>query len=115
MSDIFCGAHAQADDLALLSISKAGLQKMMDYCYEFSCRWRFLIHPRKSKVLIWRDASKGNLKYDFEIGNNEVAVVKSETHCGIRLSTGSTIERTKLACRKGRGVMMSICNDWFAR
>ena len=112
MSDIFSGVHAQADDVALLSITRAGLQIMMDSCYKFACKWRFKIHPEKSKVIIWGESKHSPILQKWYIGYYTVDKVESHTHCGVLLSSASsTVQRTKIACRKGRGTMASICTN----
>ena len=116
MGEVFTGIHAQADDLALISASKNGLQKMMDTCFIFACKWRYNIHPLKSKVLVWGESKRFKNtcqeKRKWIMGNNDVSEVESHIHGGVLLSTApSNTERTKLACRKGRSIMLSICND----
>ena len=53
IGDICAGVHAQADDIAVVSTTKSNLQSMMNICYSFSTKWRFVIHPDKSKVLVF--------------------------------------------------------------
>ena len=116
IGDMFSGVHAQADDLALIATTKQSLQKMMNCCYSFSCMWRFMIHPQKSKILVCGETKRWQKENSssrvWKLGLNDVPQVESHTHCGILLTSApTTIERTKLACRKGRGIMRSICKQ----
>ena len=75
----------------------------------------FEIHPQKTKVLVWGETKQckmqNSVQREWLIGPNRVEEVDSHTHCGVLLTTAkSNIDRTKAACRKGRGIMSSICN-----
>jgi hypothetical protein len=116
VGNIFCGIHMQADDIALVATSQRHLQQMMDRVYNFSCRWRFLIHPAKTKVLVFNESAhhreQNKQSRVWNVGPDRATEVNSHPHCGITLTTASsTIQRTKDACRKGRGVMLSLCNS----
>ena len=47
-----------ADDIALLSLTPAGLQMLLNVAYEYSCKWRFNFSAEKSNVVIFRDNNK---------------------------------------------------------
>lgn len=115
VGDVYAGIHAQADDVALVATSKTGLQMMIDRCYQFSTKWRYLIHPIKSKILVYGESGRRRVEHSgtrvWKIGENIVKEVENQTHCGILFTTQSTVMRTKLACRKGRGIMSAICNQ----
>jgi len=40
--------HFYADDIALLSCSCYGLQKLLDICNEYGCSWDIKFNPNKS-------------------------------------------------------------------
>jgi len=40
-----------ADDMVLLSFSRKGLHTLMDICYRYSCKWRYLYNPTKCSVV----------------------------------------------------------------
>ena len=116
VGNLYSGIHAQADDVALIATSKSSLQAMMNICYRFSTLWRFVIHPQKSKIIVWGESTKWNAANSKQrkwlIGNDEVEEVAANKHCGVILTSSlSTIERTKLACRKGRSVTNAWCNQ----
>ena len=110
IGNIFSGVHVQADDIALVSTSPTAMQQMIDVCYKYSCNWRFVIHPEKTVMIHW---GKNANNFKWAVGADKIKVVDSHTHCGILLSNRpSTIQRTKEACRKGRGIMASLaCTD----
>ena len=114
VGNIFSGVHVQADDIALVATSKHHLQLMMNKVYEYSCKWRFMLHPGKTKVLVFNESPRhskhNNQVRKWNVGDSICSEVESHVHCGILLSTSSSLQRTKEACRKGRGVMMAICN-----
>ena len=119
VGNIFSAIHVQADDIALISTQKSHMQQMMDKIYEFSCRWRFLIHPDKTKILTYGEPKRvqefNTKQRGWHVGSTCTSEIDSHIHCGILLSTStSTVQRTKEACRKGRGVMLSLCNSIFS-
>ena len=114
--NIFSGIHMQADDIALLSTSRRGLQIMMDRCYLYSCKRRFIIHPGKSVIMVCAENKQKLIENKkirtWQIGSQTIDEVTNHEHCGILLSNGkSTVIRTKTACRKGRGIMSSLCRQ----
>ena len=116
VGSIFSGIHVQADDIALVATSRKHLQLMIDKVNRLSCMWRFLIHPGKTKVLVYNETlhnHKLNMQNrEWNVGPNRTYEVDSHIHCGVTLTTASsTVLRTKDACRKGRGVMLALCNN----
>ena len=113
IGNIFCGIFLQADDIALLAVSKDDLQLLMDICYNFACKWRFIIHPLKTKILVFGESNKNAFinKHTrvWRVGSSIAQEVESHTHCGVELTTKkSSISVTKTLCRKGRGIMLSL-------
>ncbi|KAH3846824.1 hypothetical protein DPMN_089131 [Dreissena polymorpha] len=43
--DLNVCAPTVADDMVLVSVAKHGLDNMLNFCYEFSKKWRFLYNP----------------------------------------------------------------------
>ena len=44
----YCGSVAQADDVAVITLSPRSMQIMLDICYTYSCKWCSL-----SKALVF--------------------------------------------------------------
>ena len=113
IQDLYTGSFFHADDIALVAINNHCLQIMMNECYKFACQWRFILHPGKSKILVFGE-SKATSNRKWFLGNSNVSEVTSHTHCGVLLNTDrSNIHVTKTLCRKGRGIMLSIMNSGF--
>ena len=115
VGNIFSGIHVQADDVALVATTYKHLQIMMAKVYEYSCKWRFILHPEKTKVLVFNEplhhSNLNSKEREWYVGEHKCLEVDSHIHCGVTLtSASSSIFRTKNACRKGRGVMLSIIN-----
>ena len=50
-----------ADDMVLYSLSKDGLNTMLDICFNYSMKWRYEYNPQKCAVVVYNEP-KGNLK-----------------------------------------------------
>ena len=48
IGDKFYGCPMQADDVALLALTKAELDNMMQMSYQYSCTWRYTLNPSKN-------------------------------------------------------------------
>ncbi len=60
-----CCCPTVADDMVLASLSKQGLDAMMQMCYEYSIKWRYVYNPGKSaKVIVFSESA--NTLYDPE-------------------------------------------------
>ncbi len=115
VNNIYSGIHVQADDIALIATSHADLQKMIDLVYNYACKWRFLLHPGKTKIMVFNESqffSKINVPFrKWRVGDVICSETDSHKHCGTVLTTASTtVARTKDICKKGRGIMLSIIN-----
>jgi len=47
----YMGSMLYADDVALLAGSCSGLQKMLDICTQYGCKWDITFNPSKSQLL----------------------------------------------------------------
>ena len=78
-----------ADDLVLLSTSKNGLQHCMDRLDIYCKEWNLEINTKKTKALIFN--RKGcNIKANFNIGHEEVEVVKNIKYLGLMLNNNGS-------------------------
>ena len=57
VGNIYCGAFGYADDLALLSPSVCGLQKLVDICRNYAAEFDISFNCKKSKMMVF---SKGH-------------------------------------------------------
>jgi hypothetical protein len=77
-----------ADDMCLISLSKTSLDKMLDICYNYSCKWRYSYNPSKCAVLVFNEKHKyKNENRSWHIGPDRIEEKDSYTHLGINLGT----------------------------
>ena len=50
VGSLFVGCILYADDIALLSCSCYGLQKLIDICYDYGVQWDIKLNPQKSQA-----------------------------------------------------------------
>ena len=103
----------QADVLALLSICKQDLDNMIKICYEYSIKWRYTLNPNKTVITVFRNSmkrpSKSEPRRTWPLGDNTISEQAWYKHVGILLySNLRTVERTLTACRKLKGILVSI-------
>lgn len=56
IGDTNFSAPTQADDIALLSTTKSGIDHMLEICNKFSDKWRFNYNTNKCKVLVFNES-----------------------------------------------------------
>ncbi len=113
VDNIYCGVVAQADDIALIALSPASLQKMLIVCHNYSCNWRFLYNAAKTKVMVYGETKKVNERNrehrSWFLGNERIPEVTNSKHVGITLSIDrSNSENIKKACKTGKGTFLSL-------
>ena len=54
--DISCSCPTVADDLLLVSFSKAGLDQMLRICYDYSAKWRYLYSVLKTAIIVFNES-----------------------------------------------------------
>ena len=84
------GNCSLADDLTLSCTSPANLQNMLDIVNVYSCRWRYIINPLKSNIIVFGDRSRNKLYPNFYLGQDKINIVNSVKHVGIYLSDNFT-------------------------
>ncbi|KAK6186686.1 hypothetical protein SNE40_005971 [Patella caerulea] len=90
----------QADDVAIVSSSLIGLQRLLQICETYSRRWRFCFSPTKSVILNFSISTKSIEKEQIYLCNHELPIVSTVKHVGITLSdTFKSKDRTIGACR----------------
>ena len=108
--DLFVGILLQADDIALIAINKHCLDIMIKECFTFASKWRLLLHPKKSKILVYGEKKKVDRLW--KVDSTIIDEVQCHVHCGVTLCTErSRISHTKDVCRKGRGIMLALLNS----
>ena len=64
-----------ADDVTLIASTQLDLQKLVDICYRYSCKWRFSFGPSKSKCIIMRNRSMSLPQPDIWLGTSKLQFV----------------------------------------
>ena len=64
-----------ADDITLIASTQPDLQKLVDICYRYSCKWRFSFGPSKSKCIIMRKRSISLSQPDIWLGTSKLQFV----------------------------------------
>ncbi len=108
-----CSAPTQADDITLLSVTKNGLDALMNICYGYSRRWRFNYSAKKSAVLVFNetDLARERSKRSWFLGTIAVSEVTVYTHLGVNITKSlSTTQRVTDICRKLKSTFFSSTN-----
>ena len=88
-----------ANNLALIASSPEELQGMLDIVQTYAQKWRYSLHPGKSKVMVFGSRQPPPLRW--KLGSDTIEVVE-HLHLGILHSAKSTIARTILQTSRGR-------------
>ena len=113
---IYCGIFLQADDAVLEALTPYGLQRMINIYVDYANMWRFQLNPTKCKVSVygeslqaWKRLSPSRV---WRAGSDTIQEFRSVKHVGIILDAGLTSSvRTKNACTKGRGSLLSLAGS----
>ena len=103
----YYGCPMQADDVALITLTRSDLNKMIDLRYQYSCKWRYTLNPSKSVVLVFGESLSRHNRLrknrHWKLGEDPVSENTEHRHVGILLSTTlKNTEKISLACPKTR-------------
>lgn len=101
---------AQADDIALVAPLKNSLQSMIDTCYAYACKWRFIYSDAKSRVVVFNETPMQYRRSSrqWQLGLGALPEVTEYVHLGCRISKFMGIKDTvKTAAQKMRGTMFA--------
>ena len=68
--------------MVLVSLSKQGMDEMLDMCLKYSQKWRYFYNAATCKVVIFNDRSSKTNWHVFRIGPEPVDVSDSYCHIG---------------------------------
>ena len=57
-----------ADDMLLMSFSKAGMDGLLDICWKYSITWRFFYNPEKCKIVVFNEKTSPLQNRIFTLG-----------------------------------------------
>ena len=84
------GNPAHADDIAIVTLHKPNLKKLLDIAYKYSCTWHFEFNASKTEVLIFgEDACP---KLHLSLGDKIISVRQGASHMGIALTSNRKYE-----------------------
>ena len=78
-----------ADDIVLVSDSQQDLQKMLNICYAYACKHRFVFSTKKSKVLIVHRKPKKHAGLYWTLGSDKLEIVNTYKYLGVNM--GQTV------------------------
>ena len=90
LQDIPVCAPTQADDIVLLSLSRKGVEELLNICIKYASKWRYSYNATKSAVVIMNATNKTNRK-SFPYCNSTIPCVNSHKHLGITQHTSGKI------------------------
>lgn len=73
---------AYCDDIILISPIKAHLDKLLDCCADYACKWKIEFNPKKSNYMVFGDQ---NELCDFKIGGNLIPKAENLIYLGLPL------------------------------
>ena len=79
LNDINTSILAYCDDILLLSMSEAHMNRLLNHCYEYSCRWKLEFNASKSVSY----SSDGTQVGDFELGGSNIPRSKGFIYLGL--------------------------------
>jgi len=104
-----------ADDMTLLSFSKAAMDRMLNICHSYACKWRYFYNANKCAVMIFNKKGAQEDK-TFKIGKEDVQLTNCQVHLGIQfdedLSCHHQLHNSSVNLR---GTFIStVCNGLMA-
>ena len=103
----------QADDVALLTLTKSDLYAMMDVSYEYSRKWRYTLNQLKTIVLVFGETVSQHKHLSphrkWTLGNKTVTESTNHRHVGVSLSSHlKNTEKIMNSCTKMRSTLFAI-------
>ena len=100
-----------ADDMALISLTKFGLQFLMNICYLYARMWRFLCQALKCAVIVFNESSASYTRSQRHcyLGDEAVSERSKYIHLGIELDkTMNSHENITESCSQIRRTFFAI-------
>ena len=107
--DVSC--PTSADDIAMLSIHKKGLNSMLQIAYQYSKTWWFEWGFSKCFGLIWGPDKSPNVPILF--GNNALEIVNKNKHLGIILHNKKVPSSKIIDTRIGEGRTSLLAKEYL--
>jgi hypothetical protein len=111
IAGLVTGNTTLADDVALSALSPANLQSMLNITFSYTRRYRYLINPSKSGVLIFGNKlnQQKQSKFTFTLGQDKIEYVNETKHLGIYLNNKlNDNDKVNNALKKGKSALFSL-------
>ena len=108
------GCPAVCDDLLLASLSKRGLDELMQICFINSCRWHFTHAPIKCNVIVYNESKFEFIRSDrsWMLGNSQIEEEENYKHLGVINNKYLSLKpNIKDATDKLKGTFFSLINS----
>ena len=99
-----------ANDITLIASTVTDLQRLVNICYHYSCKWRFVFGPIKSKCIkMYKRISAPMESPDIWLGSNKLEFVNNVEILGRVFSNNlSSQDHIDIRIRNSRHAMYSI-------
>ena len=103
-----------ADDMVLVSLTKAGLDGLLAICHRYAMKWRFEYNVSKCAVIVFNEsvADFSKSSRQWHLGDKVLSECTKYTHLGIECNKYHNIrESLDQAANKLRGTFLNIINS----
>ena len=109
IGDVTIAAPTQADDIVLLSLTRSGLQRLVNICHDYANRWRYTYNPSKCAAMIMHRKQYTRTQPQVIIyGDSTIQEATSYVHLVITQSPcGKSPHNIDVVKRKMRGTYFS--------
>ena len=83
-----------ADDTIVLSDSKTGLQKALDYLLLYCTKWKLTVNAAKTKVMVF-NSTRLNKQDTFHFGDEKLDVVTSFKYLGVEFNRMGSFAKSR--------------------
>jgi hypothetical protein len=113
MHGINLACPTSADDMVVVSLTKLGLDNLIDICYQNSIQERYHYNATKSNVVVFNETKQTSPRNGrkWHIGFNPIEESDSYTHLGVLCSKDMNLnENISNACSKLRKTFFSLAD-----
>jgi hypothetical protein len=107
------GCPTHADDMVLVSLTKHGLENLIDICYNNSLTERYLYNAQKSNICIFNKNRRDFEKHtdNSKLGHDIIQETDNYVHLGVPCNIYMTLKSSiDLACSKLRKTYFSLAD-----
>lgn len=99
-----------ADDMVLVSLSKARMDCMLNICWEYTRKWHYFYNSSKSEVVVFNERMPIQPLPRISVGQDPIKESEHYRHLGVKyVSHSSAWESILQASNKLHSTYFSIC------